>query len=74
MAEDLFTPPLQLLDVSIRALSDAERFIRDCSDVRQPRTRDSMLRIIEDATSPEQERLAAKAFLIWAEAEGLIGK
>jgi hypothetical protein len=73
MAEFVFEPPLRLKGrVTINSLSQAILYIRNCTDVRQPRTRESVLRIIESAASPEQHRLAAKTFRFWVEAEGLL--
>jgi hypothetical protein len=71
MAEFMFEPPLRLKrGVTIHSLSEAILYIRNCADVRQPRTRGSVLRIIASAASPEQQRLAAKTFRFWVEAEG----
>jgi hypothetical protein len=73
MAEFVFEPPLRLKGgVTINSLSQAILYIRNCTDVQHPRTRDSVLRIIASAAIPEQQRLAAKTFRFWAEAEGLL--
>jgi hypothetical protein len=75
MADYVFTPPLLLVPhTTIHTLSEAAVYIRNCTDVQQPRTRGSVLRIIASAAIPEQQRLAAKAFRFWAEAEGLLEK
>jgi hypothetical protein len=75
MADYVFTPPLLLVPhTTIHTLCEAAVYIRNCTDVRHPRTRESVLRIIASAAILEQQRLAAKAFRFWAEAEGLLEK
>jgi hypothetical protein len=73
MTKYVFSPPLSLWpDVDIGTLDEAAAYLQNCSDVRQPRTHNSVRRMITTAATPEQEHLAAKAFWIWAEAEGLL--
>jgi hypothetical protein len=73
MADFVFNPPLLLVPhTTIHSLREAILYIRKCTDVQQRRTRDSVLRIIASAAIPEQQRLAAKTFRFWAEAEGLL--
>jgi hypothetical protein len=73
MTEFVFSPPLLLWpDVNISTMGEAAAYLQNCTDVRQPRTHNSVLRMITSAATPEQEYLAAKAFWIWAEAEGLL--
>jgi len=72
MSEFLFDPPLRLTsDVTVRTLDDAAAFTRNYKTARQPMIRDGVLRRLEGASSPEEERNAANAFRAWVEEEGI---
>jgi hypothetical protein len=74
MSEFVFSPPLQLAPFStIRTLSEASAYIRTClHPVRRPFTRAGVLRSMSAASTSDQQCFAAKAFRLWAEAEGLL--
>ena len=73
MAEFVFDPPLHLKrGVTVRTLDDAADFARKYVGARLSRRRDGVLRRLEAASGYEEGRDAAKAFRIWAEAEGLL--
>jgi hypothetical protein len=68
----LFEPPLRLTGgVTIRTLEQAAAFVRSRIQVRVPLRRANILRRLETAGREVQEREAARAFRLWAEAEGL---
>jgi hypothetical protein len=63
MTEFVFSPPLLLWpDVNTSTMGEAAAYLQNCTDVRQPRTHNSV-RMITSAATP---------FWIWAEAEGLL--
>jgi hypothetical protein len=66
-------PPLTLRpNVVISTLDDAAAYLRAYDRARRPLMQESVLRRLEGARGPDEQRAAANAFRGWAEAEGLL--
>jgi len=75
MAEFKFEPPLKLIGtpkVTVRTLDDAADYLRAYKGARRPVTQDSVLHRVEGANTTAEQLEAGKAFLGWAESEGLL--
>jgi hypothetical protein len=73
MEDFAFTPPLLLApNVTIRTLSEAAEYVQTCTEVRRLHRRFGVLRAMSAASTSDQQRIAAKGFRLWAEAEGLL--
>jgi len=75
MAPYAIDPPLQLAgnpNVFIRSLDDAVAFLKECTNARRPMSQRSVLRRLEGANRPAEQKYAAHAFRFCAEGEGLL--
>jgi hypothetical protein len=73
MADD-FDPPLELRGIVIITLEDAQAFVRWHKDTRVPMSKEIVRHRLQTAATLEQRKLAADAFRIWADAEGLLSE
>jgi hypothetical protein len=72
MADFAFNPPLLLAPhTTIHTLTEAAEYLQNRTEVRRPHARLGVLRAILAAWTADQQRIAAKGFRSWAEAEGL---
>jgi hypothetical protein len=75
MTEFRFDPPLTLKDnIVVFTLDDAAAFVRSYKHTKWPEAQESVLRRLEGADSPEEQRHAADTFRGWAETEKVIVK
>jgi hypothetical protein len=73
MSEFVFSPPLKLVPrVTVHTLSEASAYVLTLPNVRRPFTQAIVMRSMSAASTSDQQRLAAKGFRLWAEAEGLL--
>jgi hypothetical protein len=73
MGELTFDTPLVLRGrVVVRTLDDAADFVRRYRHAQRPVMQDGLLRKLERADAPDEQRIAADAFRAWVEAEGLL--
>jgi hypothetical protein len=73
MAEFKFEPPIMLTNnVSVSTLDDAAECVRTFHGSRRPLVQESVLRRLEGADTPWEQRNAADAFIAWAQDEGLL--
>ena len=71
MAND-FDPPITLRNnITVFTLDDAAAFVRAYRDSLFPSSQDTVLRRLQSAATPEDRKLAAAAFRLWAQAEEL---
>jgi len=75
MMEFVFDPPLRLArEVTVRTLDDAADFARTYVGPRLPHRRDRIVRRLEEISDDASARMAARAFRVWAVAEGLLAE
>jgi hypothetical protein len=73
MSEFAFSPPLKLVPrITVQTLSDASAYVQSCHRVRRPFIQAGVLRAMQAAFTPDQQRCAAKGFRLWAQAEGFL--
>jgi hypothetical protein len=65
-----FDPPLRLAkNTVVITLDDAAVFARSFHEARLPKSRDAVLRLIEEACTEPERRVAASGFGAWVRAE-----
>jgi hypothetical protein len=73
MADD-FDPPVTLrAKIVVFTLDDAVTFVRTYKGTELPTSQSAVLRLLESVATAEERALAAAAFRIWAQEEGLLG-
>ena len=70
MLTDLaFDPPLVVRDAVLFTLGDAVAFARSLEDAQLPKTREAVVRLIQNADTRQEQLLAANSFRAWTTAE-----
>ena len=71
-----FDPPVRIkgrCELLVHSLDEAERFLLDYDRERLPiHNRKGILRKLQAASGPQEQKNAADAFIGWLEAEGLL--
>jgi hypothetical protein len=73
MSGFIFNPPLRLTpSVTVQTLNEASAYVQGCVQTQRPFIQAGVLRMLQSAYTPDQQRSAGKGFHLWAATEAFL--